>query len=133
MTIQTPNLFVAGALVDPAELPSDPFLSSDGFQEFDPSGTPGNPLGGFTQLATGQYLMKMTQGLASGEGSLHASPLDSVFTTGTLFPFIEGGNPEEDGQSIGVLQTDVDGTTPIEIAFTIAVFRFNTGSQVDFP
>jgi hypothetical protein len=96
MAIEFPNTLVAAGLFDPTNilaLPSPPpggVLSQRGFLAYDQATTPLAPVGGFTRIAVGDYLLKLEEGLDPLEGIALATPHQSVTPQSVLATILAG-------------------------------------------
>ena len=156
MAIEIPNIMVAGGLFDPNANNQPPFVptvtpitSASGIDQFDPSGTPALPKGGFTQLAPGAYCVKITDTIDAAEGMVFVEshngesnvpaqprPNATVYNDAmivpvvTKFPALAQQFPAgtDDYRSI-LVATTLFGEGAEQFAFQLAVFRFATGPR----
>jgi hypothetical protein len=157
MAIETPNNFLAAGVFnpDPNLVPSPPFVpgltpieSAEGFQPYDPSGTPLDPKGGFTKLAPGSYVLKLMEGIDPFEGVVFVDPITEpddetpvflVTGVGVIIPVVPQ-NPiiaanlppnTDDYKSIMVGLSPIQGEGPqfIDWPFQIGVWRYATGPK----
>jgi hypothetical protein len=147
MAIEFPNAIEAAGLFNGVPGGLGPMLSAQGFQPFDPTGTPALPKGGFTQLSQGGYLLKLMEGIDfleglilslatmtfnQGDGGL--TPHKGPFMDGTLIPVAPSFAPNfpagtQDYKSIGVVSVDDTGTL-VDTQFQIVVMRQSTGPRI---
>lgn len=85
MAIEIPNYVHAAAWVIPtfaADFPEEPspFFMNEGWQQYDPTTTAADPVGGFTDLLPGfggLYAMKLQQGIDTLESIIQCSMLEA--------------------------------------------------------
>lgn len=65
MAIEMPNAFEAAGTFDGFDpsINENPIFSGNGIQPFDPSGTPQDPVGGFTRLGTAAYVINLVRAI----------------------------------------------------------------------
>lgn len=126
--IEIPNFFEAGGLFDGAAAPASgsPIIFAEGFQAYDPATTPLAPVGGFTRVLSGTYVLIMDQPIDGGEGCVFVQkflqpPLPNVA--------IPAANIFQDGK-IGVGDSANDAAEGIDFTFYVAVLRVKYGPNL---
>lgn len=126
MAFEISNRFEAGGKFDgrdPAAHPDNPIFVSKGIQEFDPSTTPLDPVGGFTRLGAGSYLIQMLQGIDWHEALVFVSCYPG--TPMLLLADMAPSSPDQDelDGKVTVLGTG----EAVDAIFALAVHRITTG------
>lgn len=129
MAIEIPNFFEAGGLFDgrsPTVLATTPIVSAEGFLPFDPATSPGTPIGGFTRIASGNYLLKTVQSFDGEE--VIALAQNYAGAPAAPAPLI-GAAVLADGQ---ITVKDVTTSAPplVSFAFYLAILRIKYGPNV---
>lgn len=126
MAVEIPNFFEAGGLFDgksPVTLSADgnPIVSAEGFQPWDPTTSSGTPKGGFTRIASGNYLLKADRSFDGGEVLVSLTPY-----IGTAPMPVIGAIVINDGQ---ITVKDVAAVSPplTSFAFYCAISRIKYG------
>lgn len=126
MAIEIANFFEAGGVFDgfdPPVHPDNPIFTSNGVLPFDPATTPADPVGGFTRLATANYLVQLVRKIDFREAIVLVTCLPSKPGIGHVCATLLDPEPDEstDGQII-VLGDGVN-----DSRFSLGCFRVTTG------
>lgn len=133
MSIEIPNRILCAGVFDGQETPDtpDPIVSSDQIQPFNPATTDVAPLGGFTRIAEGEYLVKMIPFADPFEAFPVFNPLVAgASLNGVIIPAIPALEPLEgtgDGHSIPIVSLLAAEGTAQDTSFYMFVLRYVTG------
>lgn len=133
MAIEIPNAIHSCGVFDGFDPPAlgEPILTSDGVLPFDPATTDVDPVGGFTRITTGVYLIGLVRGIDFREGLTHCTPLPGKFAhmaSQINFPALDDST---DGL-VSVTALDNDAAA-VDTIFQLTVIQFKSGTEGAFP
>ena len=132
MSIEIPNAIQAAGQFDGAAVPATPLgaiMSSMGFQPLDPATTPAAPLGGFTRVSAGYYIMRVVEPIDILESVVLCTPLVGGRTVNSaMLPSFVPFNSENNCCGVGCL--DAGTQQPADMVYAVAVLRYATGPHL---
>lgn len=133
MAIEIPNCIHACGVFDGFDPPAlgEAILTSNGIQPVNPATTPADPVGGFTRIATGIYLIGLVQAIDFREGLVHVTPLPGKFAHMSAQINFPAGDDSTDG-TVPVTALDNDALA-VDTVFQLTVIQFKTGTEGAFP
>ena len=132
MSIEIPNAIQAAGMFDGASPPATSLgaiMNSMGFQPLDPATTPLAPLGGFTRVSQGQYIMRLVEPIDILEAVVLCTPLPGGRTiNASMVPSFAPFNVENNSCAVGCL--DAGTQQPADMQYAVAVLRYATGPHL---
>lgn len=132
MALEIANVMEALGTFDGFMPMTNPIIRGNGIQPFDENTTPAAPLGGFTRVSAGQYLIKVLRPVDFIEGVLQLTCLPAKVPTTIMCGAVldDGVAPPATPRDIAVFSTDVGGVA-VDSIFYLNLFRVATGGTAN--